>query len=481
MPEAASRPRPPPIATASGSSAALFERNPRPLWVFDRDSQAFLAVNNAAVRHYGFAREEFLALTIADIQPPDEQPIVDQLIDEATARGSAQAGPIRHRKKDGSTIDVEVVWNAVNFHGRSAFLVLVQDVTERLRDLAELQRAKHEAEAARSDLEQFLAVLSHELRTPLSPVLPAVSSLLDANPPAHARPVLEMIHRNVELQARLIDDLLDVVRAEHGKLRLERDSVDLNELIGQVVEICRPEIDAARVHLRFDLDADRDHVQADPARLQQVLWNLIKNALKFTPAGGTIRVTTRNAPDPASEDNPPRLLVTVADTGAGIAREDLERIFEPFEQGRSRAGGLGLGLAISRSIAEAHGARLRAASDGPGRGSRFTLDMATEPTTAEILLPTVAPTPAESRPLKILLVDDNEDVLNYFALALSRRGHAVTIAEDLTSALEAADAARFDLLISDLELPDGSGLDLMRTLPRLRFLARHRPERLRLR
>lgn len=318
----------------------------------------------------------------------------------------------------------------------------------------------------------ILAELAHELRTPLSPVLPAVARLLESGPPADARRTLEMIHRNVELQARLIDDLLDLARIEHGKLRLRPEPVDLHELIGRIAETCGPEAEAARVRLDLDLAARRPRVRADATRLQQVLWNLVRNAVRHTPPGGTITVSSRDAAG-AGPGEAPRLLVAVADTGAGIGRDDLARIFEPFEQGRVAGDGLGLGLAISRSIAEAHGGRLTAASGGPGRGSRFTLELpAPEPSAAtRRAAPPTRPAPAEAaRPLKILLVDDNEDILHSLALALGRRGHVVTTAESVASACEAVEGEGegegegFDLLISDLELPDGSGLDLMRSL-----------------
>jgi two-component system CheB/CheR fusion protein len=461
----------------------LFDRNPRPMWVFDRQSLRFLAVNDAAVAHYGYAREEFLAMTLEDIRPPEDRPALRQAIRRHDREPTASTGPWRHLKRDGATILVQITRNRIDFGGHEAQLVLAEDVTERLAAEEELRRAKREAEASHQAMERFVAVVSHELSAPMGPVLPAVEHLLDCDspPPGSIRPALEMIRRNVELQARLIDDLRDVVHADRGRLRLEAGVTDLHELVARAAEICRPDLDAAGARLVLDLAARRAAVWGDAGRLQQVLWNLVKNAAKFTPPGGTIRIATREVPGRPGDLVPGRIVLEVADNGAGIAPEDLSRIFDPFEQGGSaalapaRRGGLGLGLAISRAIVEAHGGSLVAASDGPGTGSRFTLELALEPQPpAEaggpaprppVPAPHAPPPPARpGRPLKVLLVDDNEDVLGYFALALGRRGHAVTVAETVATALDAAASEPFDLLITDLELPDGSGLDLLRAL-----------------
>lgn len=329
------------------------------------------------------------------------------------------------------------------------------------------QKARQEAEEADQAKGRFLAVLSHELRTPLTPVLMAVSALLDGDQILDFHPTLEMIRHNVELEARLIDDLLDVSRIGRGTLQLTLRTVDAHEAVRQAVQICLGEIEQGRIALVWDLAAEESYVEADPARLQQIVWNLIKNATKFTPPGGSIAVRSRNQ-RPSEPGGRPHLVIEIADDGAGIEAEALGRIFEPFEQGESpprQRGGLGLGLAISRSLAEAHGGRLTAVSEGPGRGSTFQLDVLTidRPAVVEPLLdPDTAPV-SPSRGLRILLVEDNKDTLNYMALVLGTRGHEVTTAEGLAQAILAA-AQPFDLLISDIELPDGTGLELMRQL-----------------
>ena len=284
----------------------------------------------------------------------------------------------------------------------SADLTLVEDLARRAgmavdnaRLYREARQAREEAEAASRAKDRFLAVLSHELRTPLTPVLAEVSAMLaDPATPASIRPVLEMTRRNIDLEARLIDDLLDLSRIGQGKLRLDRSAVDAHALIGHAVNICREGIDTAGLSVTLDLAAVRHHVEADPARLQQMAWNLIKNAAKFTPAGGSIAIRTR--------DEGPDLVLEVADTGVGIDPAILPRIFEAFEQGGSavtrRFGGLGLGLVISRSLAEAHGGRLVAASPGKGLGATFTLRLPV------VAAPTVGTDPrlARARPSRSL-------------------------------------------------------------------------------
>jgi CheY-like chemotaxis protein len=294
----------------------------------------------------------------------------------------------------------------------------------------------------------------------------AVSALLDGDEMLGLRPTLEMIRRNVELEARLIDDLLDVTRIGRGTLHLDHRTVDAHDAVRQAIHICLGEIEQGRITLRSELTASEYYVEADPARLQQIIWNLIKNATKFTPAGGSITVRSSNPPPPSS-DGRPRLVVEVADDGAGIEAENLTRIFEPFEQGEispHHRSGLGLGLAIGRALAEAHGGRLTAASPGPALGSSFLLELPTVTRPDVVKLPSSTALPARPRGLKILLVEDNKDTLKYIALVLGARGHAVTVAERLSEAVLAAADQSFDLLISDIELPDGTGLELMRHL-----------------
>ena len=291
-----------------------------------------------------------------------------------------------------------------------------------------------------------------------------------------------MIRRNIELEARLIDDLLDLSRIVRGRLRLELEVVDIHKLIRRAMEICRDETLVAGLHVLTELKAPHHHVTADHARIMQVVWNLIRNAAKFTPAGGRLTIRTINLPahvrSARARQTRDGSSIEFEDTGVGIDPEVLPRIFEPFEQGdddvRGRSGGLGLGLAISRSLAEALGGRLTASSPGRGHGSTFRLELDAVPTPASAKAPKAKtkrrrrrlPVAPSRNDLRILLVEDNKDTLRYLATVLRKRGHQVVTADCVAAALLALKEAEvpFDLLLSDIELPDGDGLQLMREI-----------------
>lgn len=330
---------------------------------------------------------------------------------------------------------------------------------------AELRRAKEEAEAANRAKDNFLAALSHELRTPLTPVL-AVSSRLERNPsiPEAARAGFELVRRNVELEARLIDDLLDVTRISKGRIELAREPVDVHEVLRDVLDICAPDALARELRVNARLNARTAWVDGDPARLRQIFWNLLKNAIKFTPKSGRIDVETSDG------EGQPGLCVRVTDTGIGIEPGHLSRILHPFQQPAARPGqpgaGLGLGLAITDSLVRAHGGRLLPSSGGTGRGATFTVELATIPPPAR---PTSererrAQTAEEPGSRRILLVEDHEETLRVTSDILVEDAYVVRTAGSVEEALAAAGRERFDLVISDIGLPDGSGLELMRRL-----------------
>ena len=349
---------------------------------------------------------------------------------------------------------------------------------ERKRAEEAMREAKREAEEANYAKTQFLAVLSHELRTPLNPILLAVTAMLERpEAPEQLRRTLEMIRQNVDLQARLIDDLLDVMRIVRGKMPLHWEIADGHRLIDQAIQVCRSEIVGKGLRIEVDLAAGEHHVNADPARLQQVFWNLIKNAVKFTPGGGSITIRTRNEGDGRAGEG--RLVVEVSDTGMGIEPEILPMIFDPFQQGETtitrKFGGLGLGLAICRGIVEAHGGTLVAESAGKGRGATFRAVLSALPRSAVeddiapeagVREPGATPPPS----LRILVVEDEPATSRLMARLLRGLGHEVMTAGTIATALEALETGEFDLIVSDIGLPDGSGLDLMRRLG-----ACHRP------
>lgn len=324
-----------------------------------------------------------------------------------------------------------------------------------------LRQNMEEARAASRAKDDFLAALSHELRTPLTPVLMGVASLQeDARLPGDVRAQLTMMRRNIELEARLIDDLLDVTRISHGKLTIEAVPVDIHDLLRHCHDIIRSDDPAKQMDIVLDVTAPRHHVQGDPARLHQVFWNLLKNAFKFTAAGGKIVVRTRND----AEDH---VIVTVQDTGVGISADAMPHIFSAFEQGdvagKHRFGGLGLGLTISKAIVDAHRGAIRVDSAGPGQGATFTVTLATvDAPAAEAGVP-AAPVAATAA-LRLLIVEDHEPTRDTLSRLLARGGHEVTSVGTMRDGITAFGAGGYDAVISDLGLPDGSGLELIRKL-----------------
>jgi signal transduction histidine kinase len=341
-------------------------------------------------------------------------------------------------------------------------MALSAGMAERRRVEEELQRQKSVVEAANRTKDHFLAMLSHELRTPLTPVISALESLeIEPEQTEEARSALAMIRRNIELETRLIDDLLDFTRIARDKMQLRFAPVDAHLAISNVVEICRAEVQSKRLRVHLNLRANAHLVAADTAKFQQIIWNLLKNAVKFTPEDGEITISSSN---PSSED----LMISVRDTGIGMDAEIMRRIFDPFEQGNRsferRFGGMGLGLAISKSLAQAHGGTLTAQSGGCDRGSTFILSMPTLSPAEAANVPRKTTSEAPQQGLKILLVDDHQDTCAALEKLLVRRGHLVAATHNVRSAMEAAVRNKFDVLISDIALPDGSGMDLMMQL-----------------
>ncbi len=376
-----------------------------------------------------------------------------------------------------------VLFLATSDSGRTfgpADLALGEELARRAAVAVDNARLFREVRAANDAKDQFLATLSHELRTPLTPVLALVAGLQEDERARGLRRELDVIRRNVELEARLIDDLLDLTRIARGKLELSFGPADARQVLMHALQTCARDLSAGRLMLSTVLAADDHGVLADGPRLTQVFWNLVRNAIKFTPAGGSVRVRSWNETTPKRADGMGWLAVEVADTGIGIEPAVLPRIFDAFEQGQRsitrRFGGLGLGLAISKAILELHGGSLRAASGGHGRGAAFTvrLPLAAEaargagrmeflarPSMGAVGLLDGLEQPSSWR---ILLVEDHEDTAEAMADLLSVRGHQVTVARSLAEARAAAAASPFDLLVSDLGLPDGSGHELMREL-----------------
>ena len=328
------------------------------------------------------------------------------------------------------------------------------------------EAAKSRAEAATRAKDDFLAALSHELRTPLNPALLLATSLAeDSSLPAEVRADINVIAKGIALQARLVDDLLDITRITGGKLRLDLRPMDAHAALGHAHEILRAEIAEQRIDLHLELEAQRHTIIADAVRMQQIFWNVLKNAVKFTPAGGSVTVRTCN---PVHE--PEKFVVEVIDTGIGIEPEMLHRVFDAFiqeEHGSGhRFGGIGLGLAISHRLAELQNGRIVAESKGRGQGATFRIELplAALGTAADAAPHADAPTSGEGASRHILLVEDHEQTRATLVLLLERRGHRVSGVGTLEAARARAGQQDFDLLISDLGLPDGDGHELMAEL-----------------
>lgn len=580
----------------------LFEANPQAMWVYDLSTLRFLAVNNAAVRHYGYSRSEFLDMTINDIRPPEDiKRLEDYLASDSSE--DANAGEWRHQKKDGSIINVDVTANRLNFAGRPAEFVLVHDITERkkaetavrisedrYRDLVDnshelicthdldgrvlsvnpwaarvlgypqdslvginirdgllpeyqlkfdeylqtvktegsargvmkvrtatgeirlweyyntlrtegvetpivrgmahdaterrqaLKREKEarmEAEAANRVKDEFLSTLSHELRTPLTAIMGWADLLLhDEVEPEKRRQAIETIFRNANSQCQLINDLLEVSRIITGKLRLEFVACELESVIEAAAEGIRPTAEAKGVRLQVLLEPNTGPVFGDRERLQQVVWNLLSNGVKFTRKGGLVQVTLQRINS--------HVEIVVKDTGVGIKSDFLPHVFDRFRQADGSTtrtyGGLGLGLAIVRHLVELHGGNARAESAGENQGSIFTVRLPSmtesEHQSEEVLIqPTFSAVEARNRQapslagLRVLVVDDEFDARTLLTTMLERcEAQAVSVSSAL-EALESIETWKPDVLIADIGMPvmDGYGLiRKVRALPQER-------------
>jgi PAS domain S-box-containing protein len=364
------------------------------------------------------------------------------------------------RRRNGEEIPVNFTASKLCLADQTVICLVITDLTLQKVD-AELRLAKEVAERANLAKDGFLATLSHELRTPLTPALMAVSALqqdLTLSPRVQAD--LAMIRRNIILETRLIDDLLDLTRIAHNKLELVEVPLELHSLLQNSLDVCVAGIEAKTLDLLVDLSASKTDTIGDIVRLQQVFWNVIRNATKFTPIGGTIRIFTSNP-------QPGQFRVTIADSGIGFDPADAENLFESFRQigdgATKRSGGLGLGLAISRAITKAHGGHIWAESPGPGLGATIHVEIplrrVAPPTVLEI-----APSVAIGAGLRILLVEDHDDTRHVFQAILGQKGHFVKGAATGEAALALANSNAFDLVISDLGLPDISGTELMTIL-----------------
>ncbi|MBL0726481.1 MHYT domain-containing protein [Piscinibacter sp. HJYY11] len=353
---------------------------------------------------------------------------------------------------------------------RTAVLALSQQTAQERQQMLERERAlRLEAERLSALKDEFLATLSHELRTPLNAVLGWAQILRTRHDEELIRKGVDTIERNARLQARLIDDLLDMSRIVSGRVRLEPELVEPWMVVEAAVEAVRPAMFSKQIELTADLDRHSGRVWADPSRLQQVMWNLLSNASKFTPAQGTVRVELRREQG--------QVVVRVIDSGIGIAGDFLPHVFERFRQADAsttrRHGGLGLGLAICRQLVELHGGTVAVSSEGLGRGTTFTV---------RLPLPSATPPPRDASPASlaspaarqpavpqedltgttVLVVDDEPDARILVQQLLGDRGARVLIASSGAAALALLPEARPDLVVSDIGMPEMDGFEFIR-------------------
>jgi PAS domain S-box-containing protein len=439
----------------------IFEEAPIGMAVVGLDDR-YAQVNARLCDMVGYSDEELTTRTTSEITYCDDIEESKQLAPALLSETARSCVEKRYVRKNS-----EVIWasrTACVIRDETGkprhYLVMVEDITQRKKDAVALEEAKNEAERANRAKDKFLAALSHELRTPLTPVL-LCATALEQEPgiEPELRRQFGMMRRNVELEARLIDDLLDLTRVSHGKLRLlVSGPVDVHSLLAHTERIVLSDARSKSLALRLDLAADEHHVAGDAARMNQVFWNLLKNAVKFTPAGGQIIVRTANPV-------PGQLIVTVSDNGIGIDRQTLPFVFRAFEQGDIRGlqpcSGLGLGLSISKAIVELHGGTITAESPGPGRGAVFTVELNTVLPFPDAQIQAAQPRRSRGKSYRLLVVEDHEPTLAVLTRLLRDQGHEVMTASTVQSALALASNRRFDFVISDLGLPDGNGIDLM--------------------
>jgi len=456
--------------------SAIIDRTIAGIGQLDLDGRFTLA-NDRLCEMAGRPREEVRVSRLDEFLHPEDAADGRRLLAEVIETGRSQTREARLLRPDGTTMWTSISLSFIRENGQPAFAILVAlDITDRKRAEAERsellereKRARADAERANRAKDEFLATLSHELRTPLNALRlwAGVLRQRPVDPDTLARGI-DTIDRNAALQAQLIDDLLDISRIASGKLRLEMGPIELQAVIESAVETVRATAEGKHLTLARTLDREVGPVLGDATRLQQVMWNLLSNALKFTPAGGRIEIRLQRRGADAE--------VTVTDTGQGIDPALLPHIFDRFRQGDSSStrpqGGLGLGLAIARQLVELHHGTIRAESAGEGRGTIFTvtlpLTMAARPWSRGLAASALPVSMIEPlRDLAVLVVDDDADAREALAMSLSQSGARVTTAASVADAMAQAARQWPAALVSDIGMPGEDGISLIERVRRL--------------
>lgn len=422
------------------------------------------AWNPGAARMYGYTREEIVGQPIACLIPPQLHFEEQDIFEKVRAGYAVQHYETVRLHKDGTPIEVSLGVSPVrDAQGR------VVGVSKVARDISERKRAERESAEAARRKDEFLAILAHELRNPLAPIRYALNIVRQSNASEEQRRRAdEIVTRQVDQMARLLDDLLDVSRIARGQVTLRRKWVDLTSVVGCTIDAARPLLDAKAHRLSLDLPREAVRLNADPVRLTQILGNLLTNAAKYTDRCGDIHLSARRDGD--------ELVLSVRDNGIGISPDMMPRMFTLFAQAspalQRSEGGLGVGLALVKEFVEMHGGKIDAYSEGPGKGAEFVvrLPIGENPHDEG---QQQAP-PSATRPLRVLVADDNVDIAETSATLLQLWGHDVRVAHGGREALEVAEAFRPQVALLDIGMPQVSGLEVARALRRHPWGARIR-------
>jgi PAS domain S-box-containing protein len=433
--------------------------------------------NAGAQRLFGYAAAEVVGRSITLLIPDGREHEEPDILNRVLRGERVEHYQTVRQRKNGSLVDISLTVSPVRDKAGKIIGAskIARDISAEKAASRQIEIARDQAIAATRAKDDFLAALSHELRTPLNPVLLlATHSAEDYSLPKHVRDDFDLIRKNIELEARLIDDLLDLTHISRGKVQLNLQTHDLHAVLADALATTRAELDAKGLKLTCEFASDQIAISADSVRLQQVFWNVLKNAVKFTPVPGEIVVRTKRDAEAS------QAIVEVVDTGIGMTETELERVFEAFAQGdhasaasAHRFGGLGLGLAISRKLTELHQGGLTATSSGRGFGSTFTIKLPLVENNDTIaggsaVQDAIAPVLTRSNPAgtrgHILLVEDHDATRITLARLLTRRKYDVIVAANVEEALRVASGVEIDLVISDIGLPDATGYELLRRL-----------------
>jgi len=444
----------------------LVETSPDAILLTDAQGR-LLAANRQflAMAGYGALRDlQRSGMTAFDLLTPQEVPRARLNVERTLREGAVRDAEYQARRRDGSTFTAEISTAVVlDAHGRpTALMALIRDITARKRLEHELREHVRAMEEEDRHKDEFLAMLAHELRNPLAPISSAVDilSLADA-PPARVRQAHDILRRQLEHLVRLVDDLLDVSRITRGKVKLQRESLDLAAVVVQAVDVSRPLLEARHHHLHVSVPPFSVPVWGDRVRLTQIFANLLNNAAKYTPDSGEIWLSMELCGDQA--------VISIRDTGVGISAEALPRVFNLFVQAHSSLdrsdGGLGLGLTLVRHLVELHGGTVLAASEGVDRGSEFTVRLPTVQHAATG--PAAAgppPMPFTTHAARVLIVDDNIDAATLLGILLSESGYQIEVAGDGPEALEKVCRFKPHAVLLDIGLPGMDGYEVARRL-----------------